>query len=261
MTVVRRRGNNTAFLAYGPESLKLDEGGKFSLEIVQDDKKGGGILIKNPSIHLNRATASFWLCVLADYDVGTALAYIQIGVPNLVRVSKVFEYGGTIDWGYGYFDMKTPEGIPLRVYICNRRCWPADRSHDHSFWAHCHLISIDRWKEQHIAIVVVLREIVIKAHPLSPLMLLIHFFFFLQRPLPTRGAELLRCPTHVTILHSRPRNEPDGLVNGQFGKHLLAQAARRKSAPRLWEQSSRHHRHPAAAGSIIEHSSQGRGVR
>ena len=91
-----------ATLAYGQTSLYADDGGKAALVIKQSTKP--------PSAEGERTT-----------DVGNILSYIQITVPFGLRVSQIYESGGELLYGFGYFDMRSPGGIPVRGQVATRR--------------------------------------------------------------------------------------------------------------------------------------------
>lgn len=88
-------------VAYGPPSLiDGDEGGFFSLEI-RPEQEG--------------ASAT-------DAMAGDArLSFLQIAMPNQIRPYKVEETGGVFLDSYGYFQLQSPAGVVVRVYIDDRR--------------------------------------------------------------------------------------------------------------------------------------------
>jgi len=45
----------------------------------------------------------------------------QICTPNQLRVSQITETGGEFLYGFGYFDLRTPNGVPIRAYVGKRR--------------------------------------------------------------------------------------------------------------------------------------------
>ena len=96
MRVNRSRGtgkSRQAFVSYGPESLTADNGGKFALE-----------LIENPNTSQDNSGQ-----------------YFQFALPNSLRVNRLFNAGGEITFGYGYFEIDAPDGYKVKVYIDNRR--------------------------------------------------------------------------------------------------------------------------------------------
>lgn len=101
MRTLRQRsdesGNKTIFVGFGPESLQAEDGGCFSFELTEKQK--------------GAEKCAF----------GNAVDYFQICSPNLIRVSKVTDTGGEVLYGFGYFDLRSPNGIPIRAYVGRRR--------------------------------------------------------------------------------------------------------------------------------------------
>lgn len=101
MRTLRQRsddsGNRTIFVGFGPESLQAEDGGCFSFEL--SEKPNGS----------------------EKCNFGNAIDYVQICSPNLIRVSQVFETGGNVLSGFGYFDLKSPNGMRIRTYVGRRR--------------------------------------------------------------------------------------------------------------------------------------------
>ena len=96
MKVNRARGSGRgrqAFVSYGPETLTADNGGKFALELVE-----------NPNSTQDNSGQFF-----------------QIALPNSLRVNRLYNSGGDITYGYGYFEIDAPDGYKVVVYIDNRR--------------------------------------------------------------------------------------------------------------------------------------------
>ena len=91
-----------ATLAYGQTSFYADDGGKAALVFKQSTKP--------PSAEGERTT-----------DIGNVLSYIQITVPFGLRVSQIYESGGDLLYGFGFFDMRSPAGIPVRGQVATRR--------------------------------------------------------------------------------------------------------------------------------------------
>lgn len=82
-------------LAYGQSSLTADDGGKGVIEIRQ--------AVGNVS------------------NVGNVLSYVAVTVPFGLRVSQIYESGGELLYGFGFFDMRSPGGIPVRGQVATRR--------------------------------------------------------------------------------------------------------------------------------------------
>jgi len=89
-------GRNVTRIGYGPESLRKDDGGKFSLELIESAE---------PS-QMGAENA--------------VVQYIQLGIP-VFRLSRVMATGGEIVSAYGWTELVAPGGIPLRVQIDENR--------------------------------------------------------------------------------------------------------------------------------------------
>lgn len=89
-------GRNVTRVGFGPESLRKDDGGKFSLELIEsaEPSQMGG--------------------------ENAVVQYIQLGMP-VFRLSRVMATGGQIKSAYGWTDLVAPGGIPLRVQIDENR--------------------------------------------------------------------------------------------------------------------------------------------
>ena len=85
-----------ATLAYGQTSLNADDGGKAAVEIRQAPEGAMG-------------------------SVGNVLSYVAVTVPFGLRVSQIYESGGELVYGFGFFDMRSPGGIPVRGQVATRR--------------------------------------------------------------------------------------------------------------------------------------------
>ncbi|KAG8466603.1 hypothetical protein KFE25_007982 [Diacronema lutheri] len=93
-------------VGYGREGLDEDDGGKFSLELVQASA---------------RAPAPARLALDApDAEAAGALLYVQLRVPN-VRISGLVQSGGAIESAYGYVEVTSPGGLAVRVITAPRR--------------------------------------------------------------------------------------------------------------------------------------------
>jgi len=91
-----------ATLAYGQTSLYVDDGGKAAIVIKQSERFASGESE-------------------GEIDGGNVLSYLQITVPFGLRVSQIYESGGDLLYGFGYFDMRSPGGIPVRGQVATRR--------------------------------------------------------------------------------------------------------------------------------------------
>jgi len=92
-------------LAYGRETLNEDDGGKASIEIYPLDSSSSSNNGVNDS----------------NTNVVEKLKYIQCTVPFGIRVSRVYEAGGELLYGFGYFDLRSPNGIPVIASVAKRR--------------------------------------------------------------------------------------------------------------------------------------------
>ena len=53
--------------------------------------------------------------------VGNGLSYVSLNVPYGVRVSRIYESGGELVYGFGYFDVRSPSGYAVRASVAARR--------------------------------------------------------------------------------------------------------------------------------------------
>ena len=95
-------------LAFGQESLNVDDGGK------------GGVELRKASFANASPRESF---DAGDALAGAApsLAYVSLSVPYGVRVSRIYEAGGELVYGFGYFDVRAPSGYAVRARVAARR--------------------------------------------------------------------------------------------------------------------------------------------
>jgi catechol 2,3-dioxygenase-like lactoylglutathione lyase family enzyme len=96
MKVNRSRSTNgtkQAFVSFGPETLKADNGGMFALELIE--KKGS--------------------------KQDNSGQFFQFALPNSLRVNRLYEAGGEITFGYGYFEIDAPDGYKVVAYIDRKR--------------------------------------------------------------------------------------------------------------------------------------------
>jgi len=94
--VVRERmagDKRTAFVANSPESLELEDGGAFALELVET---------KQP------------------VNVGDGLAYMQLRVGDTPRLSDLVQVG-KIDFAYGFLQTTSPAGYKVNLYVGEAR--------------------------------------------------------------------------------------------------------------------------------------------
>jgi catechol 2,3-dioxygenase-like lactoylglutathione lyase family enzyme len=90
-------GANVTVIGFGPESLRVDDGAKFSLELVETP--GAGVSIGSES---------------------QIVQYVQLAMP-VFRLSQVMANGGQIESAYGWTQLTAPGGLPLRVRIDESR--------------------------------------------------------------------------------------------------------------------------------------------
>ena len=98
-------------LAFGQESLSADDGGKGGVEL----RKASSAIASSSA---NRAAAANTSG--APSGVGS-LAYVSLSVPYGVRVSRIYEAGGELVYGFGYFDVRSPSGYAVRARVAARR--------------------------------------------------------------------------------------------------------------------------------------------
>ena len=94
-------GRNTTAIGFGSQSLRTEDGAKFSLELVEGE-----------------STA------FADDH---PLQYLQLAIP-VFRLSQVREFGGELVSAYGWSEVIAPGGLPLRVRIDESRRDPFEVS-------------------------------------------------------------------------------------------------------------------------------------
>jgi len=87
-------GRNTTAIGFGSQSLRTEDGAKFSLELVEGESTAFG----------------------DDHP----LQYLQLAIP-IFRLSQVREYGGELVSAYGWSEVIAPGGLPLRVRIDENR--------------------------------------------------------------------------------------------------------------------------------------------
>lgn len=86
-------GVKQAFVSYGPETLTADNGGMFALELIENKES----------------------------KQDNSGQYFQFALSNSLRVNRLYNAGGEITFGYGYFEINAPDGYKVVVYIDNRR--------------------------------------------------------------------------------------------------------------------------------------------
>ena len=53
--------------------------------------------------------------------LGNGLSYVSVAVPYGIRVSRIYEAGGELVYGFGYFDVRSPSGYAVRARVAARR--------------------------------------------------------------------------------------------------------------------------------------------
>ena len=53
--------------------------------------------------------------------LGNGLGYVSVAVPYGIRVSRIYEAGGELVYGFGYFDVRSPSGYAVRARVAARR--------------------------------------------------------------------------------------------------------------------------------------------
>lgn len=91
-------GANVTRIGFGAQSLRVEDGAKFALELVEAKGEGVGVVSTDTS----------------------ALQYIQLSIP-VFRLSQVMANGGDIESAYGWTQLTAPGGLPLRVHIDEQR--------------------------------------------------------------------------------------------------------------------------------------------
>lgn len=98
------------WIGFGPEQLSIPP--DFEIPVSSFALYGG-----HASIHLvcdERTTTPFYR--IGDNAPGTNIAYLQLGVPQY-RVSQMVKNGGNILDAYGYVNVVSPSGLPIRSIV------------------------------------------------------------------------------------------------------------------------------------------------
>eukprot|EP00977_Amphora_coffeiformis_P005310 scaffold1131_cov161-Amphora_coffeaeformis.AAC.4 len=98
------------WLGFGPEQLSIPS--NFEIPVSSLALYGG-----HASIHLvcdERTTAPFYR--VGDSAPGTNIAYLQLGLPQY-RVSQMVKNGGNVLDAYGYVNVVSPSGLPIRSIV------------------------------------------------------------------------------------------------------------------------------------------------
>ena len=89
-------GGRCVVFAYGQETLTADDGGKAGVELREASSPG-------------------------KRNLGNGLDYVSVAVPYGIRVSRIYESGGELVYGFGYFDVRSPSGYAVRARVAARR--------------------------------------------------------------------------------------------------------------------------------------------
>ena len=109
MRVTRERkgaadgGGRCVVFAYGQETLAADDGGKAGVELREASPSAA-----SPAAGSRR-------------NLGNGLDYVSVAVPYGIRVSRIYESGGELVYGFGYFDVRSPSGYAVRARVAARR--------------------------------------------------------------------------------------------------------------------------------------------
>ena len=96
-------GVRSCIVSYGPETLRADDGGMFALKLIEAARDG------------SKTASSSGSSVDAPAGAGSQatmgnLAFLQVALPNQIRISQVYENGGELITGYGYLSIRAPGG-------------------------------------------------------------------------------------------------------------------------------------------------------
>lgn len=92
-------GGRCVVFAYGQETLTADDGGKAGVELREASSTPSG----------------------GKRNLGNGLDYVSVAVPYGIRVSRIYESGGELVYGFGYFDVRSPSGYAVRARVAARR--------------------------------------------------------------------------------------------------------------------------------------------
>jgi hypothetical protein len=111
----RIRGSvEETWVGFGPEQLSIPK--DFTLPVSSFGKYGG-----HTSIHVvydERITSPLYR--IGDAAPGDSIAFLQLGVPNY-RISQMVKNGGNVLDAYGYVNVVSPAGLPIRAIV---GIWP-----------------------------------------------------------------------------------------------------------------------------------------
>ncbi|XRB18702.1 hypothetical protein RI054_19g85480 [Pseudoscourfieldia marina] len=113
-------GRRLVSVSYGPVSLDDENGAHFSINLVEDTALPTGPAAVDADQPGDPRVISL---------TRPGLAYIQVAVPNPLRITKVFASEAEILWGYGYFELALPlsaGGGRVRAYAGKARRDPVE---------------------------------------------------------------------------------------------------------------------------------------
>ena len=110
-------------LAFGQESLSADDGGKGGVELRKASSSAIAKVTETSSATSSEvsATPSSSAANASKAFESSSLAYVSLSVPYGVRVSRIYEAGGELVYGFGYFDVRSPSGYAVRARVAARR--------------------------------------------------------------------------------------------------------------------------------------------
>ena len=110
-------------LAFGQESLSADDGGKGGVELRKASSSAIASAVATSSATSSEvsATPSSSAANASKAFESSSLAYVSLSVPYGVRVSRIYEAGGELVYGFGYFDVRSPSGYAVRARVAARR--------------------------------------------------------------------------------------------------------------------------------------------
>mmetsp|Transcript_6134 Transcript_6134/g.9392 ORF Transcript_6134/g.9392 Transcript_6134/m.9392 type:complete len:413 (+) Transcript_6134:132-1370(+) len=122
MKVLRERGVDggvvvkETWLGFGPETLSIPP--SFELPVSSFAQYGGHASIhlrydpKDTSLLYKRSSGEF----NNEPAPGDSIAYLQLGVPQY-RISQMVKYGGNVIDAYGWVNVVSPAGLPIRSIV------------------------------------------------------------------------------------------------------------------------------------------------
>lgn len=100
---------NTTFVGFGPRQLTVPP--QFIPGVSSWEEYGGHFSLKLVSDTSERTKERVQV-----FEPGNGLEYIKLGVPRY-RISKLIEYGGTLESSYGFTMVRAPGGLQFQVVL------------------------------------------------------------------------------------------------------------------------------------------------